>query len=753
MSREGLSSPRWALLVSFASAALALGACVLAEDPKPSRPPGTLRMIGLLEEVARNVDPAEAPFLNRERAALYRSLLRPGLAPQEEVDLRLQLAIEVLRSGESAKAIEEAASIEPLLERVPAEGRSVYRWLFHQFLAMSNIRLAEDENCVAHHTSDSCIIPVRGSGVHAQPRGSRAAIQHLTACLKEKPDDLGAVWLLNLASMTLGEYPSKVPSRWLVPEQVFASGHDVKRFRDVAVQCGLAVRGLAGGAIMEDFDRDGLLDVMCSSWGLRDQLRFFRNDGNGGFTERTEEAGLMGLTGGLNLIHADYDNDGFPDVFVLRGAWFHSQGRHPNSLIRNHGDGTFEDVTEAAGVLSFHPTQTAAWADYDGDGWLDLYIGNESDDENRHSCELFHNEGDGSFTECAAALGVANVGFVKGVAWGDYDNDGRPDLYLSRLDEPNILYRNGGPRRKEDAPVPGKASPVRPWIFEDVTARAGVTGPLRSFPTWFWDYDNDGWLDLLVLGYGWGAWSAVDVAADYLGLPSRGEKPCLYRNRGDGTFEDVTKAARVDKVLISMGSNFGDLDNDGWLDFYVGTGEPDLSALMPNRMFRSFEGKFFQDVTTSGGFGHLQKGHGIAFGDVDNDGDQDIYAVFGGAYQGDGFQRALFENPGHGSHWVTLSLQGTRSNRCAIGARIEVRVPRAGRIRSIRAVVSTGGSFGSSSLQQEIGLDEATSIQSVRVTWPATGETQVFDRVPVDSFVKIQEGEATFEASPGGGST
>jgi hypothetical protein len=734
--------------VVLALAALASAACVLAEDPKPSRAAGTLRMARLLEDVARRMDPAEAPFLNRERAALLRSVLRPGLAPKEEADLRIQLAMEVLRSGESAKAIEEASRIEPLLERIPAEERSVYRWLFHQLLAVSSLRLAEDENCVAHHTSDSCIIPIRGAGVHAQPRGSRAAIRHLTACLAEKPDDLGAVWLMNLAFMTLGEHPSKVPPRWLVPEKVFASDHDVKRFRDVAAGCGLAVRGLAGGAVLEDFDRDGFLDVMCSSWGLRDQLRFFRSDGDGGFSERTDEAGLTGLTGGLNLVHADYDNDGLPDVLVLRGAWFHGQGRHPNSLLRNRGDGTFEDVTEAAGVLSFHPTQTAAWADYDGDGWLDLYIGNESDEEERHPCELYHNEGDGSFTECAASLGVANVGFVKGVVWGDHDNDGRPDLYLSRLDEPNVLYRNGGPRRKEDAPVPGKASPVRPWVFEDVSEKAGVTGPRRSFPAWFWDHDNDGWLDLLVLGYGWGAWSVVDVAADCLGMPSNGEKPCLYRNRGDGTFEDVTRAARADRVLIAMGANFGDLDNDGWLDFYVGTGEPELSALMPNRMFRNFEGKLFQDVTTSGGFGHLQKGHGIAFGDADNDGDQDIYAVFGGAYQGDGFQRALFENPGHGNHWVTLLLVGTRSNRSAIGARIEVRVPRGDGVRSIHAVVSTGGSFGSSSLQQEIGLGDAASIRSVRVAWPATGEVQVLEGVPADSFVRIKEGERSFEVVP-----
>src|SRR6185503_8337014 len=162
-------------------------------------------------------------------------------------------------------------------------------------------------------------------------------------------------------------------------------------------------------------------------------------------------------------------------------------------------------------------------------------------------------------------------------------------------------------------------------------------------------------------------------------------------------FTDVTKAMRLDRVLVVMGANFGDLDNDGWPDFYVGTGDPVLSSLMPNRMFRNNAGKAFQDVTTSGGFGHVQKGHGVAFGDIDNDGDQDIYEVLGGAYEGDGFQNVLFENPGHGNHWVTLRLHGTRSNRDANGARMMLQVVEDGKAaRSIYSDVSTGGSFGSS---------------------------------------------------------
>ena len=235
------------------------------------------------------------------------------------------------------------------------------------------------------------------------------------------------------------------------------------------------------------------------------------------------------------------------------------------------------------------------------------------------------------------------------------------------------------------------------------------------------------------------------VAADYLGIPNPGPKPRLYHNNGNGTFTDVAKAARLDRVLVVMGANFGDLDNDGWLDFYLGTGEPVLSSLMPNRMFRNAGGKLFQDVTTSGGFGHLQKGHGVAWGDIDNDGDQDIFETMGGAYEGDAFQSVLFHNPGHSNRWVTLRLRGVRSNRDAIGARIALRVTDGNDVREIHTVVSSGGSFGSSSLQQEIGLGRATFIEKITIQWPLPEKpTQVFTNVPVNCVVEIKEGEAGF---------
>ncbi len=205
------------------------------------------------------------------------------------------------------------------------------------------------------------------------------AIHWYEQILGQDSTDLNALWLLNLAHMTLGSYPDRIDPKWRIPMEARQPTTTLHRFTDVAPYLGVDVMALSGGVVLEDLSGDGWLDLMVSSWGLRDPLRYFENNRNGGFEERTEEAGLTGLTGGLNLVHADYDNDGDQDVLVLRGAWL-SEG-HPNSLLRNNGRGRFEDVTREAGIYSLYPTQTAAWSDFDRDGDLDLFVGNESNSE------------------------------------------------------------------------------------------------------------------------------------------------------------------------------------------------------------------------------------------------------------------------------------------------------------------------------------------------------------------------------------
>jgi hypothetical protein len=579
------------------------------------------------------------------------------------------------------------------------------------------------------NSPESCILPIRGSGVHTNQEGSRQAIKCFTRiCDLTSPADeihLKARWLLNIAWMTVGEHPQAVPEKYLIPEEAFESTEDFVQFTNIAQQLKLDTFTMSGGAIIDDFDNDHHLDLICSSWDPRDQLRFFRNQGDGTFEDRTKASGLEGFCGGLNMVQADYDNDGDIDFLVLRGAWLGTKGRHPNSLMRNNGNGTFTDVTLDVGMVEHYPTQTAAWADFDNDGNLDLFVGNESDPSIDAPCQLYRNEGDGTFRDVAATAGVTNGGYTKGVVWGDFNGDRYPDLYVSNQGGKNRLYENN-----------------RDGTFQDVAAQAGVEAPILSFPAWFWDFNNDGHLDLYVSCY---TASIGDLAAFYLGMDPTAERSCLYRGDGKGGFESVADRCGLTRPDASMGANFGDLDNDGYLDFYLGTGYPKYDSLMPSVMYRNQRGERFVDITTAGGFGHLQKGHAVAFADLDHDGDHDVFEQMGGAFAGDRFHDALYENPGQGNHWITLKLVGTKSNRSAIGARIHVEISENGQTRSIYRHVNSGGSFGANPLRQTVGLGSADSIHRLEVDWPTSGTTQVFSDVPMDRAFRVTEGRDQLE--------
>ncbi len=672
-----------------------------------------------------------------ERAVYYDRMLRERkLVPAEQMQVLLQLATELLQAGESEKAIDAIERLRKISQTSGVVPPEDFDTRVRGLAAISYLRLGEQENCAHMHGQKSCLFPIKGSGVHTLPRGAEGAVRELTAMLERNPRDWESQWLLNVAYMQLGRYPRDVPKKWLVDEALFKSERDLGEFDDVAMQAGLAVMGHSGGAVMEDFDGDGLLDLAVTSSGPMDQMHLFHNNGDGTFADWTERAGLTGETGGLNLVATDFDNDGHIDLLVLRGGWWGRFGEYPMSLLRNRGDGTFEDVTVKAGLLSLHPTQTAAWADYDGDGWLDLFVGHESGarpgvagtKEDEHPSQLFHNNHDGTFTEVGAAMGLAELGFVKGVAWGDFNNDGRPDLYVSVKGGRNHLFRNDGPG--------GAAG----WKFTDVTAQAGVAQQTDSFATWFFDYDNDGWPDIFVAGYS--MQSAMDVGAFELGKPFQAETSRLYRNNHDGTFTDVAKQTGLDRAILVMGAGFGDLDNDGWLDVYLGTGESSYEALLPNRMFRNASGKSFEDVTTSGGFGHLQKGHAVAFGDLGNNGHEDVFEEMGGAFPGDTYTSVLYRNPGSANRWVTLELEGVKANRAAIGARLDVTVEQNKAARHLFRTVGFGSSFGGNPLRQHIGLGPGGTVKSVEVRWPGSGTVQKFSGLAADKTFLLREGDA-----------
>jgi tetratricopeptide (TPR) repeat protein len=580
-------------------------------------------------------------------------------------------------------------------------------------LGVAHLHKAGVENGAHRAPGGICLLPLRPGQSYVKTGDSEKAIEHFLRFLKGKPDDLEVRWLLNLAYMTIGGYPDRVPPAYLISPAAFASAEDVGRFRDVAPQAGLNVVATAGGVIVDDFAATGRFDVVASNVDSCGPMHYFRNNGDGTFTERTAAAGLDGQLGGLNMIHADYDNDGCKDILVLRGGW---QVPQRNSLLRNNCNGTFTDVTAAVGLAKpATSSQTAAWADVDNDGLLDLFVGNEN-----RAAQLFLNKGGSAFEDISHTAGIDRVAFTKGVSAGDFDNDGFVDFYVSNFKGNNFLYRNNHDN-----------------TFTELARVAGVLGPGRGFATWFFDYDNDGWSDLFATSY----FTSVDESVrPYLDLAPNAATLKLYKNLGNGRFQDVTREVGLDRVFMPMGANFGDIDNDGFLDIYLGTGNPSYASLLPNVLLRNREGRSFVDVTASSGTGELHKGHGIAFVDLDNDGDEEIVAEIGGATPGDSHPLRVFENPGHGNDWINLRLVGVKTNRAAIGAQIKVTVENEGRgTRTIYRSVGSGGSFGASPLEQHIGLGRSARILELEVWWPASRTHQRLTGLGKNQSLEVTE--------------
>lgn len=447
-----------------------------------------------------------------------------------------------------------------------------------------------------------------------------------------------------------------------------------------------------------------------------------------------------GAAGGGNL----GEGSGAGGSGATHGSPLEAEGRNETSLH-------FVDEAAARGVTGPNHCGSAehkrylleemgsgcALFDADGDGDQDLYVvdacslleAEKPGEDLRPALDgrarLYRNDGAGRFTDVSDVSPTAFRGYGQGVAVADVDNDGDPDLYVSNIG-PNRLYVNQGD-----------------GTFVDRALDLGVAEPVGwGFATWFWDFDNDGWLDIFA------AQSIDDVhviTTDYLGQGTSATWPRLYRNTGGQGFEDVTARAGLGRAMMPMGANYGDVDGDGFPDIYLGTGRPEFQAIVPNLMFRNVEGARFEDETASTGTGLLQKGHGVAFGDVDNDGDIDLFHQAGGMFPGDRSRNALFQNPGYGHRWLGIELHGTTSNRYGVGARIKVTIAEDGATRDIHVVAGDHGSFGGSSLRQLVGLGRAERIDSVEIWWPASGTRQTYTDVAMDRSVRATEGEAVLE--------
>lgn len=573
----------------------------------------------------------------------------------------------------------------------------------------------QDLKVVLAHAPDMALARKDLATTYLRQGKIEEAITAYKNVIEQMPNDLVARWNLRVAHAQLGGDAQDLPEQYRIPIASRDTIPSPVTFSDVAQHLGVAALTRGRGSAWGDYDRDGDADLFTV--GIRDPHHLYRNNNDGTFTDVTQAARLNDPRGGWASLFFDYDRDGDLDLFVTRDGW---RGVAANSLYRNQGDGTFRDVTRQAGLIEPSDSFTASLADINHDGWVDIYVANGVSQADGAANNLYLNNRDGTFTDVAVQAGVANHGRSIGCAFGDYDRDGWPDLIVINYGAPNALYRNRGD-----------------GTFVEVTAQAGIDAPLDGFVAFFFDYDNDGWLDLFATG--WTEQMQDILQSAITGKPgAERNRPALYHNNGDGTFVDVTSRAGLARTYGAMAAQFGDIDNDGWLDIYLGTGGPPMDTYEPNKLFWNTGQGAFLDVTQSAGVGNLGKGHGATFADYDADGDLDLYAPIGGAMFGDRQPNSLYQNSGTSNHWLKLRLVATSSNPDAIGATISATTDK----QTIVRTVDGGTGFGSmNDPLVHLGLGQAARVSKLRIRWPS-GIQQTLTDISANQLLVITEGRS-----------
>lgn len=494
---------------------------------------------------------------------------------------------------------------------------------------------------------------------------------------------------------------------------------------------------LGAGAAWFDYDQDGDIDIYFVNGadlpGMKSDVpptnALFRNNGDGTFTNVTDDAGVGDSGYGFSCAVGDYDNNGFPDLYITNfGA---------NVLYQNNGSGTFSDVTAQAGVGDSLWGASSAFADYDNDGYLDLFVANyvQFEVDSNPECGtigvrthcgpgafqgtasvLYRNSGDGTFTDVTEESGVWNPnGKGMGVIWCDYDNDADLDLFVANDKVEDWLYRNEGD-----------------GTFKDVGLTSGVAlnemgAPYSSMAPVFGDIDNNGWFDLAITNF-------------------QDEPNSVYYNDGDGFFSDITYRSGIggpSLTRLAWGADFADLDSDGWLDLFVATGhlEENVQLLNPtttypqqNQLFLNRGDRTFDDVSDSSGDGLLLKrvSRGAAFGDFDNDGDVDILIT-----NSNQSPDLLRNDTANNNRWLVFTAVGTRSNRSGIGTRIKVSAGGSVQMREIKS----GGSYPShSDMRLHFGLGESAAAEYIEIRWPS-GLIEHYKDVRSNRFLIATEGK------------
>ncbi len=622
----------------------------------------------------------------------------------------------------------------PGLEAVIAKNGESEKRLF--WLGMSQLRRGEQVNCLpsvlhaAHNPIEHaqyCALPIKK--FHDDKEFARAGAKTIRKLLDkyDRGNRLYA-WLLNYACMVTNDFPDAVPLEYRVTQsfidKFYGTGRQkVERefswlqFEEKAAEFGINTNNAGRGVAVEDFDGDGYLDIITG--GNFDDLRYYHNEGGKTFSDWTERGGLANFRQPFFISVADYDNDGWPDFIVTH--MYHDGF----SLFHNNGNGTFTDVTATSGLMDNRPPNglssawAPAWADVDNDGDLDLFVCQMGIDipfakgllsRPKMQSALYINEG-GHFIERTKEYGLAGIvndRFYIGAAFGDYDGDGFLDLFLSSpIVNSSILLKNVGGKRFERS--------------DALTRRDG------GFVGAFLDVNQDGRLDIFHGGFS-DARSSLEMAM-FGADPEkyRSGKSAVLIQQANGQF--VEQKGFFDMPGGNMGASFGDVNNDGCYDFYLGTGSPEGWFIFPKLMFLGIpDGKGgcemrTANVSMTNSLASTQKGHGIVFFDFNNDGLQDIYSSLGGMWPADRWPNQFFVNQSKISNsWIKIRLHGRKTNRFGLGAAIRVTAETDRGEKVVRFVhMDQKTAFGSGPYIAHLGLANATVVREVEVFWPASG--------------------------------
>ncbi|WP_198675300.1 CRTAC1 family protein [Pleomorphovibrio marinus] len=653
-------------------------------------------MVEIFHEAFKNAVADKYYFLNSERVKAYQAV-EDSVFGENKIQYLFNLGTELVYSGDYKEARNKLGQLMEFLNydesEITLENKPIQNLIALTYLFEAIEKEGEESFWDAFQFNADFTF------TNASKSDLEKSLELFRKLNQNFPEDIYLEWMIEVIRNLEGKKSS------LASDYSEDSIQIGLQFKNESKQKGWKGIGLIGGLCAEDFSGDGNLDVIYGSIGFDSPLYYLEGNKDGGFSYKSKEAQLEGLIGGISIVKGDFDNDGFPDVFVSRGGTLSASGNQPNSLLKNNGDGTFSDVTHSAGVLDFFPSNHAHFVDFNNDGHLDIFIANESLTKyfrNAHPSRLYENKGDGTFEEVSVKYGLPISELVMGSAWLDVNNDGLLDLYLSIEGGNNRLFLNNG---KEDGKL---------WSFEEVPDAAGASDPVFSNKCVAVDVNQDGLEDLLVFpkiqqqGLGYYANHLIKNTHELA-------SPRLFINDGKGRFEDQSLEWGIDYNLMGQGVGVGDLDNNGYPDFYVGTGNSNIETMVPNVILEN-NGVKLEPNSNVASVGFLGNSYSIQLVDTYQNGKLDIMATKGGYFEFEKHVPVFLKNHTENNHsWVQVRLQGKTANYQGIGAKIEIVAQTVeGSIKKFHQRINTQ----SSPAIAHFGLGDAVAITEIIVHWP-----------------------------------